>query len=209
MGIGDPFAMFILLRARSLVSSQCALPHPPAQGRLDRQSHDSQFHSAVHSALVDPGEATAKIRRSAHEMQSRIPRQILIAFVPALFSKHLASPQPDWPAHTVQPGFVFYDRPEMDSELRNALESFIAKSDAPPIVFSLGSTAAHNPGQFYEVSISATKRLGRSAVLVGAGGAPTVIEPGTWPCLTRPTPGFFRVLRRSCTRAARAQPASQ
>jgi rhamnosyltransferase subunit B len=96
----------------------------------------------------------------------------------ALFSKHLASPQPDWPVHTVQPGFVFYDRPEMDSNLRTALESFIAKSDAPPIVFSLGSTAAHNPGQFYEVSISATKRLGRSAVLVGAGGAPTVIEPG-------------------------------
>ena len=35
----------------------------------------------------------------------------------ALFSKHLAAPQQDWPANTMQPGFVFYDRPEMDLEL--------------------------------------------------------------------------------------------
>lgn len=30
----------------------------------------------------------------------------------ALFSRSLASPQPDWPAHTVQTGFLFYDREE-------------------------------------------------------------------------------------------------
>ena len=96
----------------------------------------------------------------------------------ALFSKHLAAPQPDWPANTVQPGFVFYDRPEMDSELRAALESFVANIADPPIVFSLGSTAAHNPGHFYEVSIPAAKRLGRRAVLVGASDSPKTIEPG-------------------------------
>ncbi len=96
----------------------------------------------------------------------------------ALFSKHLAAPQPDWPVNTVQPGFVFYDQPEMKPELRVALESFVADTGDPPIVFSLGSTAAHNPGHFYEVSIPAAKRLGRRAVLVGASDSPTMIEPG-------------------------------
>jgi len=95
----------------------------------------------------------------------------------ALFSKHLALPQPDWPAQTVQPGFVFFDRPEMDWNLRTALERFIANCTAAPIVFSLGSTAAHNPGQFYEVSMRAARHLGRSAILVGASKSPTMIEP--------------------------------
>lgn len=96
----------------------------------------------------------------------------------ALFSKNLAAPQPDWPVNTVQPGFVFYDRPEMDSGLKASLESFVANTDDPPIVFSLGSTAAHNPGHFYEVSILAAKHLRRRAVLVGASDSPTMIEPG-------------------------------
>jgi rhamnosyltransferase subunit B len=85
----------------------------------------------------------------------------------ALFSRHLAQPQPDWPAQTVQPGFAFYDQQNADSHPSPELAAFLAAGDAP-IVFTLGSTAVHNPGNFYEVSMEAANRLGRRAVLLGA-----------------------------------------
>ena len=96
----------------------------------------------------------------------------------ALFSKRLAASRPDWPANTVQPGFVFYDQPEMDAQLKAALAEFLADIGDPPLVFTLGSTAAHNPGNFYDVSIAAAKRLRRRAVLVGASQSPKIMEPG-------------------------------
>jgi rhamnosyltransferase subunit B len=88
----------------------------------------------------------------------------------ALFSRHLAQPQPDWPAQTVQPGFAFYDEQNADSHSSPELAAFLAAGDAP-IVFTLGSTAVHNPGNFYEVSVEAANRLGRRAVLLGANAA--------------------------------------
>lgn len=88
----------------------------------------------------------------------------------ALFSRHLAQPQPDWPAQTVQPGFAFYDQQNADSHSSPELAAFLAAEDAP-IVFTLGSTAVHNPGNFYEVSVEAANRLGCRAVLLGANAA--------------------------------------
>jgi rhamnosyltransferase subunit B len=93
----------------------------------------------------------------------------------ALFSRHLAQPQPDWPAQTVQPGFAFYDQQSYDEQNADShsspeLAAFLAAGDAP-IVFTLGSTAVHNPGNFYEVSVEAANRLGRRAVLLGANAA--------------------------------------
>jgi UDP:flavonoid glycosyltransferase YjiC (YdhE family) len=84
----------------------------------------------------------------------------------ALFSHSLAEPQPDWPKQTVQPGFVFYDREQVREEDWRELRAFLAAGDAP-IVFTLGSTAVHNPGIFFEASIAAARRLGRRALLVG------------------------------------------
>jgi UDP:flavonoid glycosyltransferase YjiC (YdhE family) len=88
----------------------------------------------------------------------------------ALFSRCLAQPQPDWPPQTVQPGFAFYDQQNADSHPSPELAAFLAAGDAP-IVFTLGSTAVHNPGNFYEVSMEAANRLGRRAVLLGANAA--------------------------------------
>jgi rhamnosyltransferase subunit B len=88
----------------------------------------------------------------------------------ALFSRHLAQPQPDWPAQTVQPGFAFFDQQNADSHSSLEVAAFLAAGDAP-IVFTLGSTAVHNPGNFYEVSMEAANRLGRRAVLLGANAA--------------------------------------
>ncbi len=86
----------------------------------------------------------------------------------ALFSPLLGKPQPDWPADTTQTGFVFYDGEE--AALPPELERFLQAGD-PPIVFTLGTAAVHNPGSFYRESAAAAQRLGQRAVLlVGRGG---------------------------------------
>lgn len=99
----------------------------------------------------------------------------------ALFSRVLGAPQPDWPRQTMQPGFVYFDEPEfampglgmqgpgiaMRQEALTELEAFLESGDAP-IVFTLGSTAVHNPGNFFATSAEAARQLGRRAVLLGA-----------------------------------------
>jgi len=85
----------------------------------------------------------------------------------ALFSHYLAQPQPDWPPQTQQPGFVYYDCQTAGREHLAELKAFLGAGD-PPIVFTQGSTAVHHPGDFYEVSVEASRRLGRRTVLLGA-----------------------------------------
>lgn len=85
----------------------------------------------------------------------------------ALFSRWLAQPQPDWPPQTLQPGFVYFDREHAEGTPSAELTAFLA-AGAAPIVFTQGSTAVHNAGDFYEVSLEAAGQLGRRAVLVGA-----------------------------------------
>jgi UDP:flavonoid glycosyltransferase YjiC (YdhE family) len=94
----------------------------------------------------------------------------------ALFSRRLAEPQPDWPRQTLQPGFVYFDRETSGGAPSPGLIAFMAAGDAP-IVFTQGSTAVHNAGKFYEVSIEAAKRLGRRAVLLGAKTVPEGSSP--------------------------------
>ncbi|HSS20237.1 MAG TPA: glycosyltransferase [Pyrinomonadaceae bacterium] len=82
----------------------------------------------------------------------------------ALFSKLFAQPQPDWPAQAQVTGFAFYDgRNElaMPQELIEFLDA-----GAPPIVFTLGSSAVWVARDFYRESIAAAKMLGRRAVLL-------------------------------------------
>lgn len=83
----------------------------------------------------------------------------------ALFSPIVGPPQPDWPARTHATGFVFHDEAQA---LDPALQQFLDAGD-PPIVFTLGTSAAGAPGRFYEESVRAAERLDRRAVLlVGA-----------------------------------------
>jgi UDP:flavonoid glycosyltransferase YjiC (YdhE family) len=85
----------------------------------------------------------------------------------ALFSRSLAQPQRDWPKQTLEPGFVFFDRANAGSGDSPELAAFLDAGD-PPIVFTLGSTAVYNPGNFYEASVAAAQQLGRRAVMLGA-----------------------------------------
>jgi rhamnosyltransferase subunit B len=109
----------------------------------------------------------------------------------ALFSSTLASQQPDWPRQTVQPGFIFYDRQATSDEDDDcpALAEFLASGE-PPIVFTLGSTAVHNPGNFYEAGIAAAHQSGRRAILIGANDPAETLAPGI---LSLPYAPFSRI----------------
>ena len=89
----------------------------------------------------------------------------------ALFSPLLGRPQPDWPVRTTQTGFVFYDGE--DAALPQELEHFLQAGD-PPVVFTLGTAAVHNPGMFYCNSAAAAQQLGRRAVLLVGSDAEAV-----------------------------------
>jgi UDP:flavonoid glycosyltransferase YjiC (YdhE family) len=82
----------------------------------------------------------------------------------AMFARRLAKPQRDWPPQTLQPGFVFFAE---NTEIIPELAAFFDAGEAP-IVFTQGSTAVHNPGDFYRVSVEVAQRLGRRALLLGA-----------------------------------------
>jgi UDP:flavonoid glycosyltransferase YjiC (YdhE family) len=84
----------------------------------------------------------------------------------ALFSKYFAPAAKDWPAHTVQTGFPFYDnvdlgQPGMSDELHKFLES-----GDPPIIFTLGSAAVMDAQDFYSESLEAARLLGKRCVLL-------------------------------------------
>ncbi len=81
------------------------------------------------------------------------------------FSKVLAKPQEDWPAKTTITGFPFYDRLEPGQEMDAGLAQFL-DSGAPPVVFTLGSSAVMDAGSFYRESVAAVRRLGIRAVLL-------------------------------------------
>jgi UDP:flavonoid glycosyltransferase YjiC (YdhE family) len=83
----------------------------------------------------------------------------------ALFSGLLATPQPDWPPHTLVTGFVFRDEPDcLPPEVARFLDAGPA-----PLVFTLGSSVVNTAGSFYQESLEAIQRLGcRAVLLIGA-----------------------------------------
>lgn len=99
------------------------------------------------------------------------------SLVLALFSRRIASPQPDWPAQTLVTGFPFFDRGELSPELA----SFLAAGPAP-VVFTLGSSAVGAARDFYVQSLRAIERLGvRAIFLTGSHpqGLPQTLPEGT------------------------------
>ena len=103
----------------------------------------------------------------------------------ALFSRTMARPQPDWPAHVRITGFPFYDKPGDDPGVGGLfdapdgrdLDAFL-DAGAPPIAFTLGSAAVLDARDFWSHAITATRALGRRAVLlVGPGGRQRLPSP--------------------------------
>ena len=89
----------------------------------------------------------------------------------AMFSKVLGMPQPDWAANTIQTGFVFYDKYDKNSRVAPELQNFFDAGE-PPIVFTLGTSAVHAAGSFYDESAKAAALLKRRAVLLIGKNAP-------------------------------------
>lgn len=100
------------------------------------------------------------------------PRGVLALF-PALFG----APQPDWPQNVHLCGFARYAQPV---NLPPALAEFL-DAGAPPLVFSLGSTAVHANAAFLRESLQAARSLGRRAVLCTGSAAMRATLPGELP----------------------------
>lgn len=81
----------------------------------------------------------------------------------ALFSGVIGRPQPDWPPKTVVTGFPFYDQAGLDPGSEPT--AFIENGE-PPIVFTLGSSAVVDPGDFFAESIAAARMLEKRAMLL-------------------------------------------
>lgn len=93
----------------------------------------------------------------------------------ALFSELFAQPQPDWPPNARATGFAFYDgRNEL--EMPKGLSEFL-DNGAPPIIFTLGTSAVWVARDFYRESIAATQLLKRRAVLLIGDERNKITEP--------------------------------
>ncbi len=83
----------------------------------------------------------------------------------AMFSRALGRTQPDWHSPTLQTGFCFYDGRQDLGTMPPELEKFLSNGE-PPIVFTLGSAAVMDAGDFFEESIEAAKLLEQRAVFL-------------------------------------------
>jgi len=98
----------------------------------------------------------------------------------ALYSPLFGAAQPDFPTRCTLTGFCFYDRQHGEpTSLTPEMQAFIDRGTAP-LVFTLGSALVMEPGDFYDVSIAAARKVGRRAVLlVGPGNAQALISMST------------------------------
>ena len=95
----------------------------------------------------------------------------------AMFSRLLGDPQPDWPSATKITGFVFYDGDAGQRDLPPVVQQFLEQGP-PPLVFTLGSAAVLDAGDFYQQSALAAGLTGQRAVLL-VGGDPRNIPRKT------------------------------
>jgi rhamnosyltransferase subunit B len=82
----------------------------------------------------------------------------------ALYSRVLGDPQPDWPAHAVITGAIGHDAAH-GAALSPQLAAFL-DDGPPPVVFTLGTSAAITPGRFWPETVAAVRQLGARAVLL-------------------------------------------
>jgi rhamnosyltransferase subunit B len=131
------------------------LPPYPRLARLQRVTRD--WAEPVYRLRAELG-----LDRGANVIfdAKHAPSQVL-----AMFSPLLGEPQPDWPPNTEITGFVFYDGDAGKQELPEEVERFLQVGEAPA-VFTLGSAAVLDAGDFYEVSAQAARMAGVRAVLL-------------------------------------------
>jgi UDP:flavonoid glycosyltransferase YjiC (YdhE family) len=156
---------------------------PPVPPQLPAMYHLLKLHPLVGRALmglakrklgslsVAVGNLRADLGLPPSAAHPLFEGQHSPTLVLALFSSVLAEPQPDWPPRTRITGFPFHDRRDRagdDQEGRGLsaeLADFLDRG-APPIVFTLGSSAIWVAKDFYSESMAAALALGRRALLL-------------------------------------------
>jgi rhamnosyltransferase subunit B len=168
----------------------------PALGRLRR------LGPAFHKVLFAIAKTTARhwagpVIRLRKELGLSPARDPLLdgrhspRLVLALFSRVIAARQPDWPPRTVITGFPFYD--EEDSSLPPDVERFLEEGE-PPVVFTLGSSAVWNAGDFFAQSVVAARKLGTRAIFVtGKDPRNQIAEPRSAQFLAIPYVPYSRL----------------
>ena len=148
-------------------------PLPPAPWLQSLYRLNPSFYRLVFSGLKAWARGwSAPVRRFCKERGLPEPTQDPLfegQFSPrmtlAMFSPLLAHAQPDWPSNTHLTGFPLYDMDEVQVQTISALDAFIDGGE-PPIVFTLGSSAIYDAGDFYRQAVHIAHRLGRRAVLL-------------------------------------------
>ncbi len=89
----------------------------------------------------------------------------------ALFSPLFCPPQRDWPANTTAIGFCFYDAAGHKAATDESGWRAWMESGSPPLVWTLGSSAVHDAGDFYWQGARACLENGQRALLLAGEGA--------------------------------------
>jgi rhamnosyltransferase subunit B len=138
------------------------------------------FHPAVAAWMVRLGRMTTRPwGKSIEQLRTQLglppgghpifEGHLSPSLVLGLFSQVFGPKQPDFPPQTQITGFAFYDaaneRPPSDDLLR------FLDAGEPPILFTLGSSAVWIAGDFYRMSIDASRAMGRRALLLAGEDA--------------------------------------
>lgn len=98
----------------------------------------------------------------------------------ALFSRHFAAPQRDWPANTTATGFCFYDAKGYESQSETQWRAWV-EAGPKPVVFTLGSSAVYNAGDFWNWSrryVESNAETGERGVFLTGGEV--LQDPSAW-----------------------------
>ncbi|HEY8964837.1 MAG TPA: glycosyltransferase [Candidatus Methylacidiphilales bacterium] len=82
-----------------------------------------------------------------------------------LYSEAFGPRPPDWGPEHVVTGFCFNDPAGGEEPLPAEVEAFLREGEAPWL-FTLGTTAIHQPGAFYRAAFEAVAETGRRAILL-------------------------------------------
>jgi UDP:flavonoid glycosyltransferase YjiC (YdhE family) len=121
------------------------------------------------------------------------PRRATVSL--GLWSPHFRPPMSDDPENSRITGFVWFDRHSGD-HAPEEIERFLDDGE-PPVIFTLGTTAVHVAGAFYEAAAEACRLIGRRGLLMT--GRPEY-APRTLPAGVRAFDyaPFSAVLPRGC-----------
>lgn len=145
---------------------QGAIQHP-FKGRLGRAINASTWATGkqVLARILDPPTNAARKRagekRRRHTMLKAMSEQLTLWLSSPVYQPR----PPDWPDHVRQVGFTYFDAPKA-WPVPNDLEAFVEHDD-PFVVFTLGFSAAMNPGSFFDLARKVRSEIGTRAAFLG------------------------------------------